>query len=108
MKQIQGVIGVNNAIVSKKLQWCFVSQRLMWPYTIYGIRKHRDYRLINPGDLVQVDTLDIRPFGWTLHNMEANLSVLLLQTIFEVINIPFSHRPEVPVYEGINNVMILT
>jgi hypothetical protein len=28
----------------------------------YGVRKPRDYMAERPGDLVQVDTLDIRPF----------------------------------------------
>jgi len=30
----------------------------------YGVRKPGDYRVERPGDLVQVDTLDIRPFPW--------------------------------------------
>jgi transposase InsO family protein len=30
----------------------------------YGVRKPRDYNAERPGDLVQVDTLDVRPFGW--------------------------------------------
>lgn len=30
----------------------------------YGIRKPRDYVAEKPGDLVQVDTLDVRPFPW--------------------------------------------
>jgi transposase InsO family protein len=30
----------------------------------YGVRKPRDYIAERPGDLVQVDTLDIRPFSW--------------------------------------------
>ena len=29
-----------------------------------GVRKPGDYRVERPGDLVQVDTLDIRPFPW--------------------------------------------
>jgi hypothetical protein len=37
----------------------------------YGVRKPGDYIAQRPGDLVQVDTLDIRPFPWitdlTLH-----------------------------------------
>ncbi len=30
----------------------------------YGVRKPKDYRVEKPGDLVQVDTLDVRPFPW--------------------------------------------
>jgi putative transposase len=30
----------------------------------YGVRKPRDYVAERPGDLVQVDTLDVRPFPW--------------------------------------------
>ncbi len=30
----------------------------------YGVRKPRDYRVERPGDLVEVDTLDVRPFPW--------------------------------------------
>lgn len=30
----------------------------------YGVRKPGDYVVQNPGDLVEVDTLDIRPFPW--------------------------------------------
>ena len=30
----------------------------------YGVRKPGDYRVERPGDLVQVDTLDVRPFPW--------------------------------------------
>jgi putative transposase len=30
----------------------------------YGVRKPRDYMAQRPGDLVEVDTLDIRPFPW--------------------------------------------
>ena len=30
----------------------------------YGVRKPKDYVAQRPGDLVQVDTLDIRPFPW--------------------------------------------
>jgi len=30
----------------------------------YGVRKPRDYMVQRPGDLVQVDTLDVRPFPW--------------------------------------------
>jgi putative transposase len=30
----------------------------------YGVRKPRDYMAERPGDLVQVDTLDVRPFPW--------------------------------------------
>ncbi len=30
----------------------------------YGVRKPRDYIAQRPGDLVQVDTLDVRPFPW--------------------------------------------
>jgi transposase InsO family protein len=30
----------------------------------YGVRKPGDYRVERPGDLVEVDTLDVRPFPW--------------------------------------------
>jgi putative transposase len=30
----------------------------------YGVRKPRDYTAERPGDLVEVDTLDVRPFPW--------------------------------------------
>jgi len=30
----------------------------------YGVRKPKDYKVEKPGDLVQVDTLDVRPFPW--------------------------------------------
>jgi putative transposase len=30
----------------------------------YGVRRPRDYMAERPGDLVQVDTLDVRPFPW--------------------------------------------
>ena len=38
----------------------------------YGIRKPKDYKIANPGDLVQLDTLDIRPLpGVTLKHFTA-------------------------------------
>jgi len=30
----------------------------------YGVRKPKDYSVERPGDLVQVDSLDVRPFPW--------------------------------------------
>lgn len=30
----------------------------------YGVRKPKDYRIEQPGDLVEVDSLDVRPFPW--------------------------------------------
>ncbi len=30
----------------------------------YGVRKPKDYRVEQPGDLVEVDSLDVRPFPW--------------------------------------------
>jgi putative transposase len=30
----------------------------------YGVRKPKDYRVERPGDLVEVDSLDVRPFPW--------------------------------------------
>ncbi len=30
----------------------------------YGVRKTGDYVVERPGDLVKVDTLDVRPFPW--------------------------------------------
>jgi putative transposase len=30
----------------------------------YGVRKPKDYKVERPGDLVEVDTLDVRPFPW--------------------------------------------
>lgn len=32
----------------------------------YAIRKPKDYEAARPGDLVQIDTLDIRPFPWIM------------------------------------------
>jgi putative transposase len=31
----------------------------------YGIRKPKDYQIKEPGDLVELDTLDIRPLAWS-------------------------------------------
>jgi putative transposase len=31
---------------------------------LYAVRKPKDYHPINPGDLVQLDTLDVRPLPW--------------------------------------------
>ena len=33
---------------------------------VYAVRKPKDYYPINPGDLVQVDTLDVRPLPWII------------------------------------------
>jgi len=32
----------------------------------YGVRKPGDYVVQSPGDLVEVDTLDVRPFPWVI------------------------------------------
>jgi len=32
----------------------------------YGVRKPKDYNVERPGDLVEVDTLDVRPFPWMI------------------------------------------
>ena len=41
----------------------------------YGVRKPKDYRVERPGDLVQVDTLDVRPFPWiTLKQLQRETS----------------------------------
>ena len=32
----------------------------------YAIRKPKDYEAVKPGDIVQIDTLDIRPLPWII------------------------------------------
>ena len=53
-----------------------LSKRIIWskrrPKRPFAIRKPRDYEVKLPGDLVQIDTLDIRPFpGWACKHFTA-------------------------------------
>jgi len=74
---------VSTSMVGRILQWLkergelreplrFVSTRQRPFKRPYGVRKPQDYHLHKPGDLVQVDTLDVRPLpGMVLKHFTA-------------------------------------
>lgn len=50
----------------------------------YAVRKPKDYQPINPGDLVQVDTLDVRPLPWIILKQFTARDVISKWDVIEV------------------------
>jgi putative transposase len=50
----------------------------------YGVRKPKDYNVERPGDLVEVDTLDVRPFPWMTLKQFTAIDVISRWDVIEV------------------------
>lgn len=67
-------------MVEPKRQAISAKRRIKRPY---AIRKPKDYEAARPGDLVQVDTLDIRPFPWIMLKQAAARDIVSRWDVIE-------------------------
>lgn len=77
--------------VLREAPLCRISRRKRRLRRPYAIRKPRDYRANQPGDLVQVDTLDLRPLPGVVLKQFTARDVVSRWDVVEVYSVATSH-----------------